>query len=355
MGGRAIAFRCLRQEDALAGDTCYPRRVAPRLRGKYELLEVAGEGGMAQVFRGLAHGSNGFARPVAIKRVLDGFEDDTDFVEMFIEEARVSAFLHHPNIAQVHDFDRDEQGAFFLVMEWVPGVNLREWCEAHKRRGEPTPWPLTTAIGIEIAKALGSAHERRTPDGILSPIYHRDVTPQNVLLSEHGYVKLTDFGLARATDRARITKPHIVKGKVSFMAPELTEGSDASVQSDIYALGVLLWEVLLGRKLFAGEDPVELVRSIRAGKVPSVCDERPEIPQALMDAIARAVARKPEDRFRSARAMTRALANILRVTPESTGARVMSRSVRAATQTLAQAAAEGESPLPREAIPLNVR
>jgi serine/threonine protein kinase len=246
------------------------------LNSKYELVELAGEGGMAHVYRGYTLGAEGFRRPVAVKRILEGFADNAEFLEMFVEEARVSATIHHPNVVQIHDFDRDDAGHFYLVMEWVPGVNLLDWCEGHRLRGQRTPWHLVAAVGIEVSKGLGAAHENHNEQGGLSPIYHRDVTPQNVLISQFGYVKLTDFGLARATDRARITREHIVKGKVSYLAPELTEGGDPSPQSDLFGLGVLLWESLMGRKLFHGDGPVDVVRAIQAAVIPSVCAERPK-------------------------------------------------------------------------------
>lgn len=323
------------------------------LNGKYELVEVAGEGGMAKVYRAYTLGTDGFRRAVAIKRIHDDLTENEEFLEMFVEEARVSAHLHHPNVVQIHDFERDQDGAYFLVMEWVPGVNLLEWSDAYRERDERPPWYLVAAIGIEILNALGSAHEHRLEDGTLSPIYHRDVTPQNILVSERGYVKLTDFGLARASDRARITEPHIVKGKVSYLAPELTEGAEPSIQSDIFGMGVLLWEALMGRKLFDGEGPVDVVRSIRATMVPNICEEREEIPQALMDVAARALARDPADRYRSTRTMARALANILRVTPQSTGANVLAETVIAAKATLAEC--EDAKPDDPEAFPLTRR
>ena len=325
------------------------------LNSKYELVELAGEGGMAHVFRGYTLGAEGFRRPVAVKRILEGFADNVEFLEMFVEEARVSATIHHPNVVQIHDFDRDDAGHFYLVMEWVPGVNLLDWCEGHRLRGQRTPWHLVAAIGIEVAKGLGAAHENHNEQGGLSPIYHRDVTPQNVLVSQYGYVKLTDFGLARATDRARITREHIVKGKVSYLAPELTEGGDPSPQSDLFGLGVLLWESLMGRKLFHGDGPVDVVRAIQAAVIPSVCAERPEVPRAFDDVLAYALARAPRDRYASTRQMCRALANILRLTPEATDADVLSRSVIDARDALRAGQIASALRTEAEALPLTRR
>ena len=325
------------------------------LNSKYELVELAGEGGMAHVYKGYTLGAEGFRRPVAVKRILEGFADNAEFLEMFVEEARVSATIHHPNVVQIHDFDRDALGHFYLVMEWVPGVNLLDWCEGHRLRGQRTPWHLVAAVGIEVAKGLGAAHENLTEQGVLSPIYHRDVTPQNVLISQFGYVKLTDFGLARATDRARITREHIVKGKVSYLAPELTEGADPSPQSDLFGLGVLLWESLMGRKLFHGDGPVDVVRAIQAAVIPSVCAERPEVPRAFDDVLTYALARSPRDRYVSTRQMSRALANILRLTPEATDADVLGRSVIHARDALRAGQIASALRTEAEALPLTRR
>jgi len=297
------------------------------LAGKYELVALAGQGGMAEVFRAITHGAAGFRRQVAIKRIIDELSDNHEFVEMFVEEARVISELQHPNIVQIHDFDQDDDGSYFLVMEWVEGLNLLDWSLAHRKSQQPAPWHLTTAMMIEVLKALGAAHERRTTEGERTPIYHRDVTPANVLLTVGGTVKLADFGLARAMDRARMTRPEVVKGKLSYLAPELTHGHDPTVQSDLFSVGVVLYEVLTGGKLFTADTPLELLQTIRDCRVRPLSELRPDAPTALHEAIHRALAPDPEDRFSSARSMVRTLANILRSTPESTSAEVLGKSV----------------------------
>jgi serine/threonine-protein kinase len=313
------------------------------LAGKYELLELAGEGGMARVYRAMTLGAAGFRREVAVKRIRSALSDKPEFVEMFVEEARVVSSLQHPNVVQIHDFDQDEGGAYFLVLEWVEGLNLLDWSVAHRRAEVPTPWPLVAAIGIELLKALTAAHERTNHRGEISPVYHRDVTPQNVLVTTGGFVKLADFGLARAMDRARITQPDMVKGKISYLAPELTRGADPSPQSDLFGVGVVLWELLAGEKLFKGENPLETIRAIRAGGVPRVDARRADVPAELGRVLERALATDPARRFSSARSMVRALANLLRVTPSSTSAEVLGKSIVEARTWLARhAAVEGE-------------
>ena len=305
-----------------------------RLARKYELQGLAGTGGMAEVFRGATHGAQGFQRPVAVKRILADLSENPEFVEMFVEEARVCAALQHPNIVQIHDFDQTEDGTYFLVMEWVEGINHLQWRRSYHRIGEPTPWPLVAAIGIETLKGLGAAHENRDANGRRVPVFHRDVTPQNILMGVNGIVKLTDFGLARAMDRARMTRPEMVKGKLAYLAPEMAAGAEASPQSDIFSLGVVLWEALTCEPLFYGDNPLEVLSRVKEAEVPAIREIREDIPRALHDAVHRALHSDPTKRFKSARSMVRALANILRMTPESTSAEVLGRSVLVARQRL---------------------
>lgn len=304
------------------------------LAGKYELIERAGSGGMAEVYRGVSHGAAGFRRTVAIKRVLEQFSQNPEFVSMFVEEARVGSDLQHPNVVQILDFDLDGTGRYFLVMEWVDGLTLADFCYAYKLGERRTPWPLVAAYGIEVLKALGAAHGRHDAHGRAAPVFHRDVTPSNILLGRNGIVKLTDFGLARAMDRARMTQPHILKGKLSYVAPELVEGHDPSASSDIFGVGIVLWEALSGEKLFRGDSPVDVLRAVRAADPPPLSGRRDDIPPELHQVVHRALAKSPEDRYGTTRSMARALANILRLTPQGTGADVIAKSVAEASRVL---------------------
>ena len=305
------------------------------IAGKYQLLDVAGEGGMASVWRAVTLGAAGFTRPVAVKQILDSLAADQEFVAMFVEEARVVSQLSHPNIVQIHDFGIDESGIYFLVMEWVDGMDLLAWRRAHLAARRPTPWHLLSALGIEALKGLSSAHERVDDRGRRAPVYHRDVTPQNILLSKDGIVKLSDFGLARAMDRARMTRPDIVKGKLSYVAPELALGGEPSVQSDIFSLGVVLYEALVGRKLFDGENAFEIIMKVRAHKAaPEVHRLRPDVPREISEVIRVALEPAPENRHPSAKQMAQALATILRSWPERTDADELAESVRRARHWL---------------------
>ncbi|MCC6748121.1 MAG: serine/threonine protein kinase [Deltaproteobacteria bacterium] len=304
------------------------------IAGKYELLELAGRGGMATVWRAVTLGAAGFRRPVAVKRILSTLIGSRDFVTLFVEEARVCADLSHPNIVQTHDFGRDEQGMYYLVLEWVEGLDMRRFLYAYEASGLRVPWPILTAITIEVLRALGAAHERIDGRGRPAPVFHRDVNPQNILLGLHGAVKLTDFGLARAMDRARITHPDILKGKLSYMAPEMAFGHPASVQSDLFSVGVVLWETLVGRKLFEGADDVEVVLGVRRAEIPALSSMRKDLPPPFSRIVERSLAREPKDRYASARQMGRELAGLLRRVAEPTDAQVVGQSVAEARRRL---------------------
>ncbi len=304
------------------------------IAGRYELLEPAGEGGMAVVWRALVRGAGKFARPVAVKRIHAAKGADGHFVRLFEEEARVGAGLQHPNIVQIMDFGVDDVGDYFLVMEWVEGMDFHHWVRSFPRGLEQTPWPLVAAIGIEVCRGLGAAHERLTEDGEVSPIFHRDVSPSNILLGTNGTVKLTDFGLARAMDRASMTRPNVIKGKLAYCAPELITGAKASAHSDMFAAGVVLWEALAQHRLFTGKNDLEVLLSVRKGEIQRLRELRPEIPAALEIAIHTALEPDPLNRFETMKSMARALSAILHQFPEPVDAEPLGRSVRVARERL---------------------
>jgi serine/threonine protein kinase len=281
------------------------------LAGKYELVAPAGVGGMATVWRGIAHGENGFTRTVAIKRLLPWAAADREAVEMFIEEARVASELQHPNIAQVYDFCREDDEHCFIVMEWVEGLSLGHYMKTYLDRDEYAPWPIVASIAIEILRALTVAHGRMSADHKPAPVFHRDVTPTNVLLGVHGIAKLTDFGMARAMDRVTVTQPGVLKGKLSYMAPEYVGGVKANPRSELYAVGVILWEAFAGRKLREAKNPAELFAK-SGTPVPRVREMRPDLPEEIAEVVDCAVERNPADRYPGSRDMANALKAALR-------------------------------------------
>jgi serine/threonine-protein kinase len=226
--------------------------------GKYQLVEIAGEGGMATVYKAVQKGAAGFQRTVAIKHIKPEYRALKNYVDMFIEEARVGSELAHPNIVQVHDFVAQE-GSYYLVMEWVEGIDLGHFIRLHKEQGIQVDWPLAVAIGIATLRGLGAAHERRAPSGELAPVIHRDVTPHNILLGVNGVVKLTDFGIAKVFASRQLTRAWGIVGTADYLSPEQALGKPATKRSDLYSLGVVLYRMLTGWVPFQGNSTAELL------------------------------------------------------------------------------------------------
>jgi serine/threonine protein kinase len=297
------------------------------ISGRYHLVAPLGQGGMAVVWRAEARGAQGFSRPVAIKRIEPSLRGTGEIEAMFVEEARVGSLVRHPNIVSVLDFGIDEHGDYFLVTELVEGLHLGNWVEAHRVGRKETPWELVAAIGIEVLRALDAAHSRRDAAGQPSPVLHRDVTPPNILLDEVGVTKLADFGMARAMDRGRITRPNVVKGKVRYLAPELIQGQPPSPQTDLFAVGIVLWEALTMSRLFDAESDVAAALQVRDARVPLIGMKRANVPVTLSRVVHRALERDPTRRFKSAREMLSALRDLLRVLPGTTDSTRLSESV----------------------------
>jgi len=282
------------------------------IEGKYQLTKIAGEGGMATVYKALVRGAAGFQRAVAVKHIRPEFRALKNYIDMFVEEARVGSELAHPNIVQVHDFVA-EGGNYYLIMEWVEGIDLGAFIQAYKQRGIHIPWPLIAGIGIGTLRGLGAAHERVAPDGSPAPVIHRDVSPHNVMMGVNGVVKLSDFGLARARDRiASLTAPGTVKGKLSYLAPEVAFGKPNTVQSDLFGVGNLLWESLTGERLFDGKTDVEIFKKIRNCVVPPIAERRTDVPAALAAVLDTALAADPANRYASADEFAHALGQVMK-------------------------------------------
>jgi serine/threonine protein kinase len=280
--------------------------------GRYELIEVAGRGGMADVWRGRVRGDSGFVRDVAVKQMHQNLAIQNPYVAMFVEEARVGSTMQSPNVAEVHDFVHDH-GNYYMVLEWIDGVDLGTWIRWHVQRNEPTRWELVAAVGVGILRGLAAAHERLGPDGRPLPVVHRDVSPHNVLLTTRGMVKLIDFGLALAPDRPQeTTEQGIVKGKMSYLAPEIVAGGRPQPASDQFACGSVLWEALVGRKLFDGTTDYETYTRLRDCMVQPLRPLRPDVPQPFVAIVQRALTRDIDGRFPSAREMARQIGTTLK-------------------------------------------
>jgi hypothetical protein len=266
------------------------------ISGKYRFDARLGGGGMAEVFLGSTVGIEGFSRKVAIKRVLPGFSDNPTFAQMFVAEAQISSRLVHPNIVSVLDFDRDAEGRLFLVMELVEGRDM----DALVSTG-PVPAPLVIFLISEVLRGLGYAHDLPVGNEVRG-VVHRDVSPHNVLLSWEGAVKVSDFGIAKARAASEATASVFIKGKPAYMSPEQANGQPLDGRSDLFAVGVMLWEMLVGRRLFVGEDTRATLAAVLFGQIPRPRSLRPDIPKDLERIVMKLLERDMPARYSSGEA-----------------------------------------------------
>ncbi|MEM9453179.1 MAG: serine/threonine-protein kinase [Myxococcota bacterium] len=288
----------------------HARGLLPGTRmGRYTLLHRLAAGGMAELYVARQGGIEGFEKIVALKRVLPHLAEDPQFVKMFLDEARFAASLDHPNIAHVTDIG-EENGEYFFAMEYVHGANLLDVL----RRSDHVPLPRDCALAIVVgvAAALHHAHEQLGPDGRPLGLVHRDVSPSNVLISHNGAVKLTDFGIARAAARTSVTQGQ-TKGKAGYMSPEQCRGDRLDRRSDVFALGILLYEVTTGvRAFYAPNDYAILGRIARADYIPPI-EIDPSYPEGLTRIVQRALAKEPEGRYPTAEALQIEVEELARV------------------------------------------
>jgi eukaryotic-like serine/threonine-protein kinase len=282
------------------------------MKDRYTITERLDHGGMAEVFRGVAESMEGFKKNVAIKRILPNLTKNQKFVSMFLDEARLSLNLQHANIVQVFDISRTPDNAYFLVMEFVDGCNLKSLIERQKQKQKRIELAHAIYMMMECCKALNYAHflehpETNEPLGIV----HRDISPPNILLSKNGEVKLVDFGLAKANSQIESTDPGVVKGKFSYLSPEAASGLEVDHRADVFAVGIILWELFTGRRLFMGETDYQTVELVRQARVPSVAALNPEVEPELEAIVRKALAKEPDDRYQSAADLGDALAQYL--------------------------------------------
>jgi serine/threonine-protein kinase len=265
---------------------------------RYELLDRIGVGGMAEIFRGKAVAAGGFEKPVAIKRILPHLSQDPRFVELLIAEAKVLSLLKHRNIVQIFDVGLGDDGKYFLVMEFVDGKDLgavQRGLEATRRR---MPFDLVLHIGAEICEALEHAHSARAPDGKPMSLVHRDVSPSNVLLSRAGEVKLTDFGIAKRAEQE--TGHGSVRGKFAYISPEQARNEHLDPRSDVFSVGILLWELVTNRRLFSGLGDLEALRAVREAQVQPPTSVDRQLPRTIDELVMPALAKEPMRRYATA-------------------------------------------------------
>ncbi|HEX8441478.1 serine/threonine protein kinase [Archangium sp.] len=274
--------------------------------GKYEVVTRLSMGGMAELFLAFTAGPGGFRKFVALKQILPDVQKDEHFVKMFLDEARITATLAHANIGQVFDLG-DQDGELYLAMEFIAGQNLEQIFKAADKQQRPLPLGFAARAVRDACLGLHYAHAFTDASGKPRPVVHRDVSPKNVMVTFDGNVKVIDFGIAKAKGRLGRTQVGMVKGTTGYMSPEQVHGAELDGRSDLYCTGIILHELLCGRRLFTGAHEGEVMLKISEGEVPSPSSLNPRVPQALADVVLRAMAREPGQRFASGREMARAI------------------------------------------------
>ena len=282
--------------------------------GEYTLIKKLATGGMAEIWLARQTGIAGFARFLVVKKILAHLAEQETFVRMFQDEARTSAMLSHPNVVQIHDLG-NKNGTYYIAMEYIAGENLAAIAWRGMKRGRPIPPEYAARIISEACKALHYAHTLAGPDGRPLDIVHRDVSPQNILVTYEGSVKVVDFGIAKAATKTEHTKTGMLKGKFSYMSPEQCLGAPVDHRSDIFALGILLYELCTGKRLYKHESELMILDMITKRSVVPPSQVSPDIAGPLEDIIMRALEKPVEDRFQSAREMQIALEDYLRTAP----------------------------------------
>ena len=277
--------------------------------GKYELLQKIGSGGMGQVFLARTVGQQDFEKLLVIKRLLPHLSEDEEFLSMFLDEARIAARLNHPNLIQIFELG-EYAGSHYLTMEYVAGEDLRRIERYLRVQGKPPP-PLGFACRViaDAAAGLDYAHKARDAQGRPLNLVHRDVSPQNILVGFDGAVKLIDFGVAKAAGKVQSTAAGILKGKYPYMSPEQALGNDVDARSDLFALGIVFWELLTGKRLFKAENELSTLRLVAACQVPPPSKlGAPAVADAL---VMKALAKEPADRYPDAAAFRLAVEDFI--------------------------------------------
>lgn len=270
----------------------------PRPFGKYFLTDRIAVGGMAEIYKAKTFGVDGFEKVLAIKKILSHYSSDKDFITMLTDEAKLVVNLSHANIVQVYDLGRVGND-YFISMEYIDGINMRDLIERSKELGEPIPPEIVVYIACEVCRGLDYAHNKRDPSGKPLKIVHRDVSPQNILVSYEGGVKIVDFGIAKAAMNLSQTNIGTLKGKVTYMAPEQAFGKPVDGRTDIFSLGIVFYELLTSKRLFHGESQMEILKKIRNTKITKETLNN-IIPDALKPILTKALAYSVKDRYLSA-------------------------------------------------------
>lgn len=302
---RSRAVSQERRRDVTGTGTTFPGGF-----GRYQLLEKIAAGGMAEVFKARMRGEEGFEKIVAIKRILPHMADNDDFITMFVDEAKLAAQLTHNNIIHIYDLGKVD-AYHYIAMEYVDGKDLRSILKQGNERGYPLPPELAILVASKIANALDYAHRRMGMDGKELNLVHRDVSPQNILISFEGDIKLCDFGIAKAATKVSQTQTGALKGKLQYMSPEQAWGKKIDRRTDIFSLGIVLFEMLTGERLFTGDTDLTILEQVRDAKVVAPSTKNPDVPKKLDQVVLKALAKNPQDRYQNASEFEKELLSIL--------------------------------------------
>jgi len=264
--------------------------------GNYQLIKRLAMGGMAQIYLARQQGPEGFEKLLVVKRILPHLAENEEFVRMFLDEARIAARLNHPNIVQIFNLGAQDD-SFFIAMEYIHGDDLRKVFKRAERMGQEMPVPLVCRVITEACAGLDYAHKKTDPNGKPLGIVHRDISPQNILLTFEGRVKIVDFGIAKAADQATVTRSGVLKGKYSYMSPEQAAAQRLDGRSDIFALGIIFYELLTGTRLFKRSTDMATLQAVSDCQVTPPSQVNPKLPADLDPIVMKALARKPEDRY----------------------------------------------------------
>jgi serine/threonine-protein kinase len=303
---------------------------------------------MAEVLLARVEGPHEFSKQVVLKRIRPELASDPKFVQMFLQEARLAAQLNHPNIVQVFDFG-EQEGTYFLAMEYLAGADARECLRHFKALGQSFPVALACKIVLDVADGLHYAHQLTSPEGEPLGVVHRDVTPDNILLSEQGIPKLVDFGIARGANRGFETTAGGIKGKFAYLAPELVNHETVDHQADVYGLGATLYELLTGHKVYEGENDLQILGLIVQGSMKPPSSWVPTLPPELNSIVMKALARSKTVRYASAGELRDALAGFVATLPGRANAQdliALTKEVRQRTPRKLFEAFVSRPPLP---------
>ena len=278
--------------------------------GQYVLLEKIATGGMAEVWKARMRGVEGFQKIVAIKKILPHLSDNQDFIEMFVDEAKLAAQLNHNNIIHIYDLGKI-QSSYYIAMEYIDGYDLKNILRRAQERDQPLSTEIALFIASKIAAALDYAHRKHDFEGKEMGLVHRDVSPQNVLISEEGDIKLCDFGIAKAASKASHTQAGALKGKLQYMSPEQAWGRNIDRRSDIFALATVLFEMLTARKLFSGDNELSILEQVREARVTAPSQYNDEVTPQIDAIVLKALQKDPANRYQTAGEMQRDLDAIL--------------------------------------------